>query len=163
MSKPESFESASGIGGRGRADGKALALGNHALMTEEGVDVGALRQEAESLREEGASVMFLAVDGSAAGLVAVSDPVKDSTPAALSELREAGLRLIMATGDGETTARSVARTLGIDEVHGEVRPQDKADLVATLQAQGRRVGMAGDRGLIRECPLRVESGHALPR
>ena len=80
----------------------------------------------------------------AAGLVAVADPVKASTPAALEELRHAGLRLIMATGDGETTARSVAKALGIDEVHGEVRPQDKADLVAALQAQGRRVAMAGD-------------------
>ena len=144
LSKAESFESASGIGVRGRVDGKSVALGNHALMTEEAVDVGALRRGAESLRAEGASVMFLAVDGQAAGLVAVADPVKASTPAALDALRDAGLRLIMATGDGETTARSVARALGIDEVHGEVRPQDKADLVAALQAQGRRVAMAGD-------------------
>jgi len=144
LSKAESFESASGIGVRGRVGGQSLALGNHALMTEEGVDVGALRQSAEALRSEGASVMFLAVDGRAAGLVAVADPVKSTTPAALSTLRDAGLRLIMATGDGETTARSVARALGIDEVHGEVRPQDKADLVAALQAQGRRVAMAGD-------------------
>ena len=144
LSKAESFESASGIGVRGRVEDKALALGNHALMTEDGVDVGGLRHEAEALRAEGASVMFLAVDGRAAGLVAVADPVKASTPAALSELRDAGLRLIMATGDGETTARSVAKALGIDEVHGEVRPQDKADLVAALQAQGRRVAMAGD-------------------
>lgn len=144
LSKPDSFESASGIGVRGRVDAKSLALGNHALMTEEGVDVSALRQAAEELRAEGASVMFLAVGGRAAGLVAVSDPIKTSTPSALAELRQAGLRLIMATGDGETTARSVAKALGIDEVHGEVRPQDKADLVAALQAQGRRVAMAGD-------------------
>lgn len=144
LSRVDAFESASGIGVRGRVDGKLLALGNHALMAEEGVDVGALRTDAEALRAEGASVMFLAVDGRAAGLLAVADPVKASTPAALAELRDAGLRLIMATGDGETTARSVARSLGIDEVHGEVRPQDKADLVAALQATGRRVAMAGD-------------------
>ncbi|OHE79379.1 MAG: copper-translocating P-type ATPase, partial [Lysobacterales bacterium GWF1_69_6] len=144
LSEAESFESASGIGVRGRVAGRALALGNHALMAEEGVDVGGLLPQAESLRAEGASVMFLAVEGRAAGLVAVADPVKDSTPAALEELRQAGLRLIMATGDGETTARAVARALGINEVHGEVRPQDKADLVAALQQQGRRVAMAGD-------------------
>ncbi|KFN42244.1 hypothetical protein N790_02945 [Arenimonas malthae CC-JY-1] len=144
LSEAESFESASGIGVRGRVAGKALDLGNHALMAEEGVDVGGLLPQAESLRAEGASVMFLAVEGRAAGLVAVADPVKASTPAALEELRQAGLRLIMATGDGETTARAVARALGIDEVHGEVRPQDKADLVAALQQQGRRVAMAGD-------------------
>ena len=88
--------------------------------------------------------MFLAVDGKAAGLLAVADMVKESTPEAIAQLRSAGLRLIMATGDGETTARSVATALGITEVHGEVRPQDKADLVASLKAQGRKVAMAGD-------------------
>ena len=144
LSKADAFESASGIGVRRRVDGHALALGNLALMQEDGVDAAALRADAEALRAEGASVMFLAVDGRAAGLLAVADPVKASTPAALAALREAGLRLIMATGDGETTARAVAKALGIDEVHGEVRPQDKADLVAALQAQGRRVAMAGD-------------------
>ena len=88
--------------------------------------------------------MFLAVDGKLAGLVAVADPVKESTPEAVRVLKDEGLRIVMATGDGETTARAVARRLGIDEVHGEVRPQDKVDLVAAHQAKGRKVAMAGD-------------------
>jgi Cu+-exporting ATPase len=144
LSTPEAFESASGIGVRGRVDGQALALGNGALMTEEGVDVTPLKTDAERLRADGASVMFLAIDGHAAGLIAVADMIKESTPEALDKLRAAGLRIIMATGDGETTAQAVAKALGITEVHGEVRPQDKVDLVAELKAEGRRVAMAGD-------------------
>jgi Cu+-exporting ATPase len=89
-------------------------------------------------------VIFLGIDGALAGALAVHDPIKDSTPAAIDALHEAGIRIVMATGDGPTTAQAVARRLRIDEVHGEVRPQDKADLVARLQAQGRRVAMAGD-------------------
>jgi Cu+-exporting ATPase len=119
-------------------------LGNGALMAEEGVDVTPLKTAAERLRAEGASVMFLAIDGQAAGLIAVADMIKESTPEAIEQLRAAGLRLIMATGDGETTAQAVATVLGITEVHGEVRPQDKVDLVAKLKAEGRRVAMAGD-------------------
>jgi P-type Cu+ transporter len=138
------FESATGIGVRGNVAGRSLALGNTALMDEMGVDVGALTGSAERLRAEGASVMFLAVDGMPAGLIAVADPIKDTTAEALTALKAAGIRLIMATGDGETTARAVASALGIDEVHGEVRPKDKADLVAKLKAEGRRVAMAGD-------------------
>jgi P-type Cu+ transporter len=140
----EDFESASGIGVRGTVAGRPLALGNTALMGEAGVDVGALTASAERLRAEGASVMFLAVDGAAAGLIAVADPIKDTTAEALTSLKAAGIRLIMATGDGETTARAVAGALGIEEVHGEVRPKDKAELVAKLKAEGRRVAMAGD-------------------
>ncbi|MBV6475492.1 MAG: Silver exporting P-type ATPase [Rhodocyclaceae bacterium] len=140
----EKFESASGIGVRGVVQGLTLALGNTALMEEGGVDWHPLAEKAEALRLEGASVMFLAVDGKIAGLVAVSDPVKRSTPEALAVLREGGMRLIMATGDGLTTARAVGRQLGIDEVHGEVKPQDKDALVARLQAEGRVVAMAGD-------------------
>ena len=144
LSTPESFESASVIGVRGRVEGKALALGNGALMVEEGVDVSSLKTAAERLRAEGASVMFLAVDAEPAGLIAVADMIKESTPEAIEQLRADGLRLIMATGDGETTAQAVAKALGITEVHGEVRPQDKVELVAALKAQGRRVAMAGD-------------------
>jgi Cu+-exporting ATPase len=144
LSTPDAFESASGIGVRGRVDGRALALGNQTLMVEEGVVIGTLAEAAERLRAEGASVMFLAVDGQAAGLLAVADMIKESTPEAIAQLRAVGLRLIMATGDGATTAQAVATALGITEVHGEVRPQDKADLVASLKAQGRRVAMAGD-------------------
>jgi len=140
----EHFESSSGIGVRGTVRGRSLALGNTALMTGLGIAVDALQATAESLRAEGASVMFLAVDGQLAGLLAVSDPVKASTPEALQALRASGLRVIMATGDGHTTARAVAAKLGITEVHGEVKPADKLRLVEQLQAEGRVVAMAGD-------------------
>jgi Cu+-exporting ATPase len=103
-----------------------------------------LREAAETRRAEGASVMFVAVEGKLAGLVAAADPIKDSTPDAIRQRHDANIRIVMATGDGLTTARAVASRLGIDEVHGEVRPQDKVELVAALQAQGRRVAMAGD-------------------
>ena len=106
--------------------------------------VQALVSQAELLRSEGASVMHLAVDGQLAGLLAVSDPIKASTPEALATLKAAGLRIVMATGDGLTTARSVGERLGIDEVHGEVKPADKLALVDQLQKQGRVVAMAGD-------------------
>ena len=144
LSKPEQFDSESGIGVRGNVDGKALALGNTALMEQLGVTVSELTQEAEALRSEGASVMHLAIDGHLAGLLAVSDPVKTTTSDALATLRQAGLRVVMATGDGLTTARSVGQRLGIDEVHGEVKPADKLALVEKLQAEGRIVAMAGD-------------------
>ncbi len=144
LDKPEQFESGSGIGVRGRVGGWQLALGNTALMTQMGVSVEAMVPQAETLRSEGASVMYLAVDGRLAGLLAVSDPVKSSTPEALATLKAAGLRIVMATGDGLTTARAVGRRLGIDEVHGEVKPADKLVLVEKLQAEGRVVAMAGD-------------------
>jgi Cu+-exporting ATPase len=108
------------------------------------VKVDALKTQAEALRAEGASVMHLAVDGKLAGLLAVSDPVKTTTPEALKALHDAGLRVVMATGDGLTTARAVGKRLGIDEVHGEVKPADKLKLVEKLQAEGRIVAMAGD-------------------
>nr|WP_301547074.1 MULTISPECIES: copper-translocating P-type ATPase [unclassified Duganella] len=144
LAKPDTFESATGIGVRGSVDGRPLALGNTALMSETGVGVDALRAEAEALRAQGASVMYLAVDGKLAGLLAVSDPIKASTAEALATLKAAGLRVVMATGDGMTTARSVGRRLGIDEVHGEVKPADKLELVERLQREGRVVAMAGD-------------------
>ena len=140
----EEFESAAGIGVRGRVDGRRLALGNAALMAEEGVDPAPLAAQAQALRAQGASVMHLAVGGAPAGLLAVSDPVKASTPEALATLHREGLRIVMATGDGLATAHAVAARLGIDEVHGEVRPQDKLALVERLQAEGRVVAMAGD-------------------
>jgi Cu+-exporting ATPase len=138
------FDSASGIGVRGTVEGLALALGNTTLMQQIGADVLPLAKDAEDLRGRGASVMHLAVGGRLAGLLAVSDPVKATTPAALATLREAGLRVVMATGDGLTTARSVAQRLGIEEVHGEVKPADKLELVERLQQQGAVVAMAGD-------------------
>ncbi|NIM42813.1 MAG: heavy metal translocating P-type ATPase [Hydrogenophaga sp.] len=144
LDKPEAFESSSGIGVRGVVAGRRLALGNTALMEQLGVSVDELTAEAESWRSRGASVMHLAVDDKLVGLLAVSDPVKASTPEALSLLKSAGLRIVMATGDGLTTARSVGERLGIDEIHGEVKPQDKLRLVERLQAEGRVVAMAGD-------------------
>jgi len=144
LSPPEEFESETGIGVRGRVEGHSLALGNTALMREVGADVVAIGEVAERLRREGASAMFLAVDRQVAGLIAVADPIKGTTPAAIAALKRAGVRLVMATGDGRTTAEAVARQLGIDEVHGEVRPKDKTDLVMRLKAEGRRVAMAGD-------------------
>ncbi|MDI1274316.1 heavy metal translocating P-type ATPase [Polaromonas sp.] len=144
LDKAEGFESASGIGVSGRVAGRALALGNTALMEQAGVTVGDLLDQAEALRAEGASVMYLAVDGQLAGLLAVADPVKASTPEALATLKAAGLRVIMATGDGLTTARAVAGRLGIDEFHGGVQPADKLVLVKRLQEEGHIVAMAGD-------------------
>jgi P-type Cu+ transporter len=144
LSAAQQFDSASGIGVRGVVEGRALALGNTALMQQAGVDVAALAPQAEQLRSEGASVMHLAAGNQLAGLLAVSDPVKASTPDALATLRDAGLRVVMATGDGLTTARSVAKRLNIDEVHGEVKPADKLQLVERLQREGRVVAMAGD-------------------
>lgn len=144
LSKPEQFDSGSGIGVSGVVEGRALALGNTAFMQQNGLSVEPLIEQAESLRSEGASVIYLAADGHLAGLLAVSDPVKDSTPEALASLKAAGLRIIMATGDGLTTANAVGAKLGIDEVHGEVKPADKLALIERLQNEGLVVAMAGD-------------------
>jgi Cu+-exporting ATPase len=144
LDKADEFESSSGIGVRGSVGARQLALGNTALMTQLGVAVESLSAPAEALRSEGASVMFLAVDGQPAGLLAVSDPIKASTADALLALKASGMRVIMATGDGLTTARAVAARLGIGEVHGEVKPADKLALVDRLQREGRIVAMAGD-------------------
>jgi P-type Cu+ transporter len=144
LDKPDAFESASGIGVRGQLAGRAIVLGNTVLMEDEGIPWHALADQAETLRVEGASVMFMSVERQLAGLVAVSDPLKASTPEAMAKLKAAGIRVIMATGDGLTTARAVASRLGIDEVYGEVKPRDKVDLVDRLQREGRKVAMAGD-------------------
>jgi Cu+-exporting ATPase len=144
LEKPDEFDSGSGIGVRGVVGEAALALGNTALMQQLGVDASPMAKEAEALREHGASVMYLAVDQTLAGLLAVSDPIKTTSAEALASLRQANIRVVMATGDGLTTARSVGQRLGIDEVHGEVKPADKLRLVEKLQAEGRVVAMAGD-------------------
>jgi len=144
LDKPERFDTESGIGVRGVVSDKTLALGNAALMQQDGIAVAALDAPADSLRSSGASVMYLAVNGQLAGALAVSDPIKATTAEALAALRQAGLRVLMATGDGEGTARAVAQRLGIDEVYGGVKPADKLALVERLQAEGRTVAMAGD-------------------
>ncbi len=140
----EGFESGTGIGVRGGVAGKQLALGNAALMADLKIDLAQSLNEADALRRDGASVMFLGVDGVLAGILAVSDPVKANTPEALQQLKDAGIRVVMATGDGITTAKAVAARLGIEEVYGEVKPKDKLDLVAKLQGEGAVVAMAGD-------------------
>ncbi|MEO6186055.1 MAG: copper-translocating P-type ATPase, partial [Steroidobacteraceae bacterium] len=144
LSAVGNFLSVTGIGVTGEVDGKSLALGNTTLMEQAGVVLDPLLPQAEALRTEGASVMYLAAGTQLLGLVAVSDPIKASTAEALEALRSSGVRLVMATGDGQTTARSVAARLGISEVHGEVKPADKLRLVEELQQAGRVVAMAGD-------------------
>jgi Cu+-exporting ATPase len=144
LDKPEQFESASGIGVRGTVGGRQLALGNTSLMDQLGVATAPLKTAAEALRADGASVIHLAVDGVLAGLLAVSDPIKASTREALDILRKEGIRVVMATGDGLTTAQAVGRRLGIEQVYGEVKPADKLTLVEKLQREGRVVAMAGD-------------------
>ncbi len=144
LDKPDGFESSSGIGVRGLVAGRQLALGNTALMQQVGTAVESLVPQAEALRAEGASVMYLAIDGKLAGLLAVSDPIKSSTQEALAAIKAAGIRIVMATGDGLTTAKSVGARLRIDEVYGEIKPADKLKLVEKLQKEGRVVAMAGD-------------------
>jgi Cu+-exporting ATPase len=144
LAKAGSFESGTGLGVRGTVDGRSLALGSAALMGDLGIGLDAVAAEAERLRGEGASVMFLAADGALAGLLAVADPVKATTPEALAMLRRWGLRIIMISGDATATVQAVARSTGIDEAHGEAHPGDKAASIARLQAGGRRVAMAGD-------------------
>jgi Cu+-exporting ATPase len=144
LSTAESFASGTGLGVRGRVAGRSLALGSAALMRDLGLSTAALETEAVRHRGEGASVMFLAADGGLAGLIAVADPVKATTPEALDLLRRAGLRIVMATGDAAATAQAVARATGITEVFGETRPADKAVLIGRLRAEGRKVAMAGD-------------------
>ena len=144
LDKPENFESGSGIGVQGTVAGFKLVLGNSTLMQQAGVSVEGLQTEAQALRAEGASVMHLAVNGKLAGLLAVSDPIKASTMEAITALKASGIRIVMATGDGLTTAKAVGAKLGIDEVYGEVTPQDKLLLVERLQKEGRVVAMAGD-------------------
>jgi Cu+-exporting ATPase len=144
LQKVDRFESASGIGVRGEVSGRRLALGNTTLMDGDKIDWTTLSQPADQLRSKGASVMYLGVDGKLAGLVAVSDPIKSTTPEALAELKKTGLEIVMATGDGKVTAQAVAARLGIAKWYGEVKPQDKLALVEQFQQQGKVVAMAGD-------------------
>ncbi|WP_353110969.1 heavy metal translocating P-type ATPase [Salinisphaera dokdonensis] len=144
MRDVEDFESLTGRGVRGRVDGHDVFIGNAALMQDYGIDAEPLREPADKRREAGETVMLVAVDGALAGLVAVADPVKSSTREAVEILHAAGLRLVMLTGDSETTARAVARDLGIDEVHAGALPEDKHALVERFQRDGLTVAMAGD-------------------
>ncbi len=141
----EGFESVAGKGVRGTVAGRRVALGNRAMMDAEGVnDLNGLADRAEGLRRDGQTVVFVAVDGRAAGLVGVADPIKATTPDAVRQLHAAGVRVVMLTGDSRTTAEAVAKTLGIDEVVAEVLPEQKVETVRKLRAEGRVVAMAGD-------------------
>ncbi|WP_029041857.1 heavy metal translocating P-type ATPase [Cucumibacter marinus] len=144
LSDAGDFEAATGIGVKGEVDGKRVALGNVAMMREVGADPDSLSAEATRLQEAGKTAMYVAVDGKLAGLIAVADPIKQTAGKAIADLHAEGLRIIMATGDNERTARAVAKELGIDEVHADVRPEDKQDLVNRLKSEGRSVAMAGD-------------------
>jgi Cu+-exporting ATPase len=140
----EAFESLTGRGVRGRVEGRTVALGNQKLLEELHAEAGTLAAKAEALRADGQTVMFVLVDGEIAGLVAVADPIKETTPEAIRQLRADGIRIVMLTGDSRTTAEAVARKLQIDEVVAEVLPQGKAGVVKRLQSEGRFVAMAGD-------------------
>ena len=138
------FEAITGKGVTGKVDGRSVALGNARLLADIGIDTGDLAGTAGARRDEGETVMFVAVDGRSAGLIAVADPVKKTTPQALKTLHQLGFRIVMATGDNERTAKAVAARLGIDDIRAGVLPEDKARIVRELQAEGRKVAMAGD-------------------
>jgi len=144
MANATDFEAVTGKGVKGVVDGHAVALGNAKLISDMGLDNGALVETANTRRDEGETVMFVVLDGAIAGLVSVADPVKETTPAALKELHKLGFRIIMATGDNERTAKAVAGRLGIDEIRADVLPEDKARIIKELQDQGLKVAMAGD-------------------
>jgi Cu+-exporting ATPase len=142
--KVQGFEAVTGQGVKGTVDGRAVALGNARLMQAAGVDVAPLSEAAERRRQKGETVMLLADGGKLAGLVAVADPIKPGATEAIAKLHALGLKIVMATGDNPTTAKAVAGELGIDEVRAGLRPEEKLDLIAELQRQGRVVAMAGD-------------------
>ncbi|QEA37657.1 copper-translocating P-type ATPase [Pistricoccus aurantiacus] len=144
LGKADDFEAVTGMGVKGVVDGKPVALGNARLMAELGLDGGKLADTANARRDEGETVMFVVLDGAIAGLVSVADPVKATTPDALKALHKLGFRILMATGDNERTAKAVAGRLGIDEIRADVLPEDKARIIKELQAEGRKVAMAGD-------------------
>jgi Cu+-exporting ATPase len=138
------FDSRTGRGVVGRLEDRQVAIGNRTLMDELGAEIGTFVETADAMRSEAQTVMFVAVEGKLAGLVGVADPIKESTPAAIEELHREGLRVVMLTGDNRTTAEAVAKRLGLDEVMADVLPDQKAEAVRTLQAEGRIVAMAGD-------------------
>jgi Cu+-exporting ATPase len=138
------FASATGKGVTGNVGGRRVALGNARLMADLGVELGDLAAQAEGLRREGATALFIAVDGQAGGIVAVADPIKPGASEALERLRASGIHIVMLTGDNRTTAEAVARKLGIDEVEADVLPEDKHRVVRDLRAKGKVVAMAGD-------------------
>jgi len=144
IQEPTDFASVTGMGVTGKIGGRSVALGNAKLMADLGIAVGDLEHKADELRGDGATALFLAVDGKPGGVIAIADPIKSTTQAALDSLTKDGIRIVMLTGDNKTTAEAVARKLGITEVEAEVLPQDKNRIVKKLTAEGRIVAMAGD-------------------
>ena len=144
LAEPEGFASPVGKGVTGIVDGRKLVIGNRRIISEAGVDTTSLDASADRLRQEGATAIFVAIDGKAAGIIAIADPIKATTPSVISALKEAGIRIVMLTGDNATTAKAVAQKLGIADVEAEVLPEDKGEVVERLRAQGRVVAMAGD-------------------
>jgi Cu+-exporting ATPase len=144
LAKVDGFESVSGKGVSGTIDGRQVALGNRAMMQAVGIDVGALEEMANTFREQGATAVFVATDGNASGVIAVADPIKATALDAIRALKEAGVRVVMLTGDNRATAEAVGRTLGIAQIEAEVLPQDKGKIVERLRKEGRVVAMAGD-------------------
>ena len=140
----EGFDSPNGKGVTGKIDGRTVLVGNRLLMASAGIDTADFDAQADELREDGATVIFAAVDGKICGLLAIADPVKLTTQAAISALQKEGIRVVMLTGDNRISAEALARKLGIDEVHAEVLPEDKGRIVEALQEEGRIVAMAGD-------------------
>ncbi|MBY3095137.1 copper-translocating P-type ATPase [Rhizobium laguerreae] len=144
LSEAREFDSPVGKGVTGTVDGRKLVIGSDRIMAEAGIDLATLVAEAEALRGEGATVIYVAIDGEVGGLVAIADPIKATTPEALRSLKKENIRVVMLTGDNRTTAEAVARRLGIDEVEAEILPEDKGKVVARLRSEGRVVAMAGD-------------------
>jgi Cu+-exporting ATPase len=142
--EPSEFASVTGKGVTGKVGGRSVALGNAKLMAEHGIDLGELVERADALRKEGATALFLGIDGKPGGMIAIADPIKATTEAALQSLRADGIRVVMVTGDTRTTAEAVARKLGIDEVEADVLPEEKIGIIRKLRAEGRVVAMAGD-------------------
>jgi P-type Cu+ transporter len=144
LSTVNDFSSITGKGVKGTVDGKTIALGNKALLTSLGIDFTPLTAPAEQLRAKGQTAMFAAIDGKPAAVISVADPIKATTPEALKQLKAEGLRIVMLTGDSNATAKAIAEQLGIDDYEAEVLPERKSEVVRQLQAQGRKVAMAGD-------------------
>ena len=144
LTEPQGFGSPIGKGVVGKVEGRQIVIGNVRIMADAGIDTRSLDATADELRREGATAIFVAIDGKAAGLIAIADPIKPTTPAAIAALKAAGIRVVMLTGDQRTTAEAVARTLGIADVEAEVLPEDKSKVVERLRREGRVVAMAGD-------------------
>jgi Cu+-exporting ATPase len=142
--KPSEFEAVTGMGVKGVISGKEVVLGNAKMMREIGLDPKTHTDSADALRTDGKTAMFVAIGGKLAGIVAVADPVKETTPSALEALRAEGLHIVMVTGDNARTANAIAKTLGIDDVRADVLPDQKARIVQELQGKGAKVAMAGD-------------------